>query len=93
MKSSRVLPVAEKVLSMLESSEVTIFDWDYPVASISAKIQTYRSDFFQEFTHHQLFRVINMHNLKADSNEWFMDIQFNKVFEEEAVPLYWKNKV
>lgn len=90
MKSSEVLPVAEELFAGLDSAEVTIFDWDYPIASVSAKIQTYRGDFFEQFTRNPYFRITGMHNLKTTSDEWFMEIQFTKMFEQDAVPLYWE---
>lgn len=93
MKSSEVLPVAEELFAGFKSAEVKIFDWDYPRASLSAKIQTYRGDFFEEFTRSDLFRITGMHNLKTTSDEWFMEIVFSDLFESEIIPLYWENNV
>ena len=50
MNSKKSLPIAEKFFEDFPTALVELIDWDFPHASIKAKIQTYRGDFFEEFT-------------------------------------------
>ena len=56
MGSALSIPAAEKFFDGLQSADVKITDWDYPKATLQAVIQTYRSDFFEDFTLSDAFK-------------------------------------
>ena len=90
MESALSIPAAEKFFDGLQSADVKITDWDYPKATLQAVIQTYRSDFFEDFTLSDAFKVKSMHNLFVSSdkaNIWELEIVFTKKFATEVVPL------
>ena len=94
MESSLTLPVAEKFFDGLQSAEVTIEDWDYPSATIKAVIQTYRGDFFEDFTKNDVFKVKCMQNIwDYDANTWELEIKFTQKFEDEIIPLMKENQL
>ena len=88
MESALSIPAAEKFFDGLQSAHVKITDWDYPSATIQATIETYRGDFFEDFTRSDAFKVKSMHNLCSfDANAWEVEIVFTSKFEDEIVPL------
>lgn len=88
MESSLSIPAAEKYFDGLKSAHVEITDWDYPFATIQATIETYRGDFFEDFTRNDAFKVKTMHNLLSfDDNTWELEIVFTTKFSHEIVPL------
>ena len=90
MESALSIPAAEKFFDGFQSADVKITDWDYPKATIQAVIQTYRSDFFQDFTLSDAFKVKSMHNLFVSNpkpNIWELEIVFTKKFATEVFPL------
>lgn len=88
MESALSIPAAEKFFDGLQSAHVKITDWDYPSATIQATIETYRGDFFEDFTRSDAFKVKSMHNLFSfDANTWELEIVFTTKFADEVVPL------
>ena len=85
MNSKKSLPIAEKFFEDFPTALVELIDWDFPHASIKAKIQTYRGDFFEEFTRNEYFHVEGMHNLSEDPDVWFLDIKFKPAFTDEII--------
>ena len=83
MNDYRLL-VARELFDSLDTALVDILEFNFPYAKIKATIQTYRGDFFEQFTKLDSFHVRDMHNLSNDGeNVWHMEIKFNKLFEED----------
>ena len=85
MNSKKSLPVAEEFFEDCTTALVELIDWDFPHASIKAKLQTYRGDFFEEFTRNEYFHVDGMHNLSQDPDVWFLDIKFKPAFTDKII--------
>ena len=82
-KDYRLL-VARELFDGLDTAVVDITEFNFPYAKIKAEIQTYRGDFFEQFTKLDSFHVRSMHNLSTDGDKvWHMEIKFNKLFEED----------
>ena len=85
MNSKKSLPIAEKFFEECNTAIVELIDWDFPHASIKAKLQTYRADFFEEFTRNENFYVEGMNNLSEDVDVWFLDITFKPAFTDKII--------
>ena len=85
MNIKKCLPIAEQFFEECNTAIVELIDWDFPHASIKAKLQTYRGDFFEEFTRNDYFHVEGMHNLSEDPDVWFLDIKFKPLFTDKII--------
>ena len=84
MQNDYRLLVAQELFGGLDTAVVDITEFNFPYAKIKAVIQTYRGDFFEQFTKLDSFHVRSMHNLSTDGDQvWHMEIKFNKLFEED----------
>ena len=84
MQGDYRLLVARELFDGLDTATVDILEFNFPYAKIKAKIQTFRGDFFEQFTQLDSFHVRGMHNLSNDGEKvWHMEIKFNKLFEED----------
>ena len=84
MQNDYRLLVAQELFSGLDTAVVDITEFNFPYAKIKATIQTYRGDFFEQFTKLDSFHVRAMHNLSTDGEKvWHMEIKFNILFEED----------